>query len=134
MVTDFFGIRRKLTSHREGAPLAEIPTRSASCPASLSQRKEAFNGAAPAESTADASVGRLAFGCRLFWCTADAAKVDKRTRSKWSRLLRYADEHKLNSEPLDQLIKRKGCINVCAASVLSASRAKRGDRGGGIAR
>ena len=48
-------------------------------------------------------------------CTADAAKVDKRTRSKWSRLLRYADEHKLNSEPLDRFVKRKGGINECVA-------------------
>jgi hypothetical protein len=33
-------------------------------------------------------------------CTADAAKADKRTRSKWSGLLRYADERKLNSDPV----------------------------------
>jgi hypothetical protein len=48
-------------------------------------------------------------------CTADPAKVDKRTRSKWSRALRYALEYKLTSEPLDQFIKRKGGINECAA-------------------
>jgi hypothetical protein len=48
-------------------------------------------------------------------CTADPAKVDKRTRSKWSRALRYALAHKLTSEPLDQFIKRKGGINECAA-------------------
>jgi hypothetical protein len=47
-------------------------------------------------------------------CTADPAKVDKRTRSKWSRVLRYALEYKLHSEPLDQFIKRKGGINRCA--------------------
>ena len=34
-------------------------------------------------------------------CTADRAKVDKRTRSKWSRVMRYAAEYKLCSEPLD---------------------------------
>jgi hypothetical protein len=28
--------------------------------------------------------------------------------------MRYADERKLNSEPLDQFIKRKGGINACA--------------------
>jgi hypothetical protein len=44
-------------------------------------------------------------------CTPDAAKVDKRTRSKWSRLMRYADEHKPNSEALDRFVKRKGGIN-----------------------
>jgi hypothetical protein len=48
-------------------------------------------------------------------CTADPAKVDKRTRSKWSRALRYALDHKLTSEPLDQFMKRKGGINECAA-------------------
>ena len=48
-------------------------------------------------------------------CTADPAKADKRTRRKWSRLMRYAAEHKLNSEPLDRFIRRKGGINVCAA-------------------
>jgi hypothetical protein len=48
-------------------------------------------------------------------CTADPAKVDKRTRSKWSRALRYALTYKLTSEPLDQFMKRKGGINECAA-------------------
>jgi hypothetical protein len=48
-------------------------------------------------------------------CTADPAKVDKRTRSKWSRALRYALAYKYHSEPLDQFIKRKGGINQCAA-------------------
>jgi hypothetical protein len=48
-------------------------------------------------------------------CAADPAKADKRTRSKWSRLMRYAAEHKLNSEPLDRFVKRKGGINACAA-------------------
>jgi hypothetical protein len=47
-------------------------------------------------------------------CTADPAKVDKRTRSKWSRVLRYALRYKSHSEPLDQFIKRKGRINGCA--------------------
>ena len=35
-------------------------------------------------------------------CTADRGKVDKRTRSKWSRALRYALEYKSDSEPLDR--------------------------------
>jgi hypothetical protein len=48
-------------------------------------------------------------------CTADPAKADKRTRSKWSRVLRYAAAYKPSSEPLDQFIKRKGGINKCAA-------------------
>jgi len=48
-------------------------------------------------------------------CTADPAKVDKRTRSKWSRALRYSMLWKASDEPLDQFIKSKGGINDCAA-------------------
>jgi hypothetical protein len=48
-------------------------------------------------------------------CTADPAKADKRTRSKWSRLMRYTAVYKLDSEPLDQFVRRKGGINACAA-------------------
>jgi hypothetical protein len=47
-------------------------------------------------------------------CTADREKVDKRTRSKWSRALRYALVQKTPSESLVQFIKRKGGINECA--------------------
>jgi hypothetical protein len=48
-------------------------------------------------------------------CTADHAKVDDRTRSKWSRVLRYAAEFKSLDEPLRDFVKRKGGINECAA-------------------
>jgi hypothetical protein len=48
-------------------------------------------------------------------CTADPAKVDKRTRSKWSRALRWALAQKIPSEPLVRFIKQKGGINSCAA-------------------
>ena len=48
-------------------------------------------------------------------CTADPAKADKRTQSKWSRLMRYAARYKPDGEALDQFIKRKGGINACAA-------------------
>ena len=48
-------------------------------------------------------------------CTADSTKVDKRTRSKWSRVLRYAMAYKSPPEPLDAFIKRKGGINSCAS-------------------
>jgi hypothetical protein len=48
-------------------------------------------------------------------CTADPAKADKRTRSKWSRVMRYAAMYKPDSEPLSQFIRRKGGINECAA-------------------
>jgi hypothetical protein len=47
-------------------------------------------------------------------CTSDPAKVEKRTRSKWSRVLRYAAEFKSSSEPLAAFIQRKGGINKCA--------------------
>ena len=54
-------------------------------------------------------------------CTADRGKVDDRTRSKWSRVLRYAAEFKDLDEPLGDFIKRKGghqrmCIAVCTSS------------------
>jgi hypothetical protein len=48
-------------------------------------------------------------------CTADPAKADKRTRSKWSRAMRYAAAYKPNAEALDRFIWRKGGINACAA-------------------
>jgi hypothetical protein len=48
-------------------------------------------------------------------CTADPGKADKRTRSKWSRLMRYAAIYKPDSELLDRFVKRKGGINACAA-------------------
>ena len=48
-------------------------------------------------------------------CTSDPAKVDDRTRSKWSMVLRYAAEFKDLDEPLRDFIKRKGGINKCAA-------------------
>jgi hypothetical protein len=48
-------------------------------------------------------------------CTADPSKVDKRTRSKWSRVLRYAKMEKNHDEPFAEFIKRKGGINECNA-------------------
>jgi hypothetical protein len=46
-------------------------------------------------------------------CTADPARADKRTRSKWSRALRYAKMEKDDKESLAEFIKRKGGINEC---------------------
>jgi hypothetical protein len=48
-------------------------------------------------------------------CTADLARADKRTRGKWSRVMRYAAVYKPVSEPLAQFIQRKGGINACTA-------------------
>jgi hypothetical protein len=44
-----------------------------------------------------------------------ASDPDERTRSKWSRVLRFAAEYKDVDEPLRDFIKRKGGINKCAA-------------------
>jgi hypothetical protein len=51
----------------------------------------------------------------IILATADRQKVGKRTRSKWSRVMRYAAEYKSNSEPLAAFIRRKGGINECAS-------------------
>ena len=49
----------------------------------------------------------------VIFCTADSAKVDKRTRSKWSRVMRYAIEYKSPSEPLAALFSgRAASTNV----------------------
>jgi hypothetical protein len=48
-------------------------------------------------------------------CTADPKKVDHKTRSKWSRVLRYAAEYKPEKELLRDFLQRKGGINRCAA-------------------
>jgi hypothetical protein len=64
-------------------------------------------------------------------CTADPAKADKRTRSKWSRAMRYAAAYKPDTEPLDQFVQRKGGINVCAtrfARRMGRGKAKRSER------
>jgi hypothetical protein len=50
----------------------------------------------------------------IIFCTADREKVDRRTRSKWSRVLRYAAGYKTNSEPLAAFVRLKGGINKCA--------------------
>jgi hypothetical protein len=50
----------------------------------------------------------------LILCTADPKKVDYRTRSKWSRVLRYAAKRKRWDETLTAFVKRKGGINKCA--------------------
>ena len=48
-------------------------------------------------------------------CTADPAKVDMRTRSKWSRVMRYVTAVKDQAEPFQQFVRRKGGINRCAS-------------------
>jgi hypothetical protein len=51
----------------------------------------------------------------IILATADRKKVDKRTRSKWSRALRHALEYKPVAEPLAAFVQRNGGINACAA-------------------
>jgi hypothetical protein len=46
--------------------------------------------------------------------TADPAKADTRTRSKWSRVMRYAAVYMPASQALAQFIRRMGGINACA--------------------
>lgn len=41
--------------------------------------------------------------------------LDGRTRSKWSRLLRFTEKAKRLREPLDEFVRRKGGINQCAS-------------------
>src|ERR1700730_10725061 len=50
----------------------------------------------------------------MILCTAERDKVDERTRSKWSRVLRYAAEFKALDEALRDFVKGKGGINKCA--------------------
>jgi hypothetical protein len=60
------------------------------------------------------TVGKPEPFAAVILCTSDPDKVDDRTRSKWSRVLRYAAEFKRWEESLAAFIKRKGGINKCA--------------------
>ena len=48
-------------------------------------------------------------------CTAGPDRVDKRTRSKWSRVMRYVTAVKGQDEPFQRFVVRKGGINKCAS-------------------
>ena len=61
-------------------------------------------------------------------CTSDPEKADDRTRSKWSRVLRYVAEYKDLDEPFRDFIVRRGGLNVCAERF--ASRLGRGQHRG----
>jgi hypothetical protein len=54
------------------------------------------------------------FGIVIF-CTADSKIVDDKTRSKWSRVLRYAVRAKPEGQRLIDFIKSNGGINECAS-------------------
>jgi hypothetical protein len=68
---------------------------------------------------------------------AASVEVDERTRSKWSRVLRYAAEYKgLNESPRD-FVQRKGGINRCASRLarrLGQGSSYRGAAGGAVGR
>jgi hypothetical protein len=51
----------------------------------------------------------------VLFLTSDARIIDARTRSKWSRVLRYSDRRKPSTQELDAFIKSRGGINECAA-------------------
>ncbi len=53
------------------------------------------------------------FGIVIF-CTADPKIVDTKTRSKWSRVLRYAARVKPPGQRLTDFIKSNGGLNECA--------------------
>jgi hypothetical protein len=53
------------------------------------------------------------FGIMIF-CTADPKTVDGKTRSKWSRVLRYAARTKPEGQHLIDFIKSNGGLNECA--------------------
>jgi hypothetical protein len=56
----------------------------------------------------------LNFGSKLAASVSVRDRGTRRTRSKWSRVLRYSAKYKSHGEPLDQFIRRKGGINECA--------------------
>jgi hypothetical protein len=53
------------------------------------------------------------FGIVIF-CTADPEIADAKTRSKWSRVLRFAQKAKSGNQTLTEFIKSNGGVNACA--------------------
>ena len=53
------------------------------------------------------------FGIVIF-CTCDPEVADAKTRSKWSRVLRYARKAKPGDQRLTDFIKSNGGLNECA--------------------
>ena len=51
---------------------------------------------------------------RVIFCTSDIAVVDVKTRSKYSRVLRYARKFKPVEQSLTEFIKSHGGLNECA--------------------
>lgn len=53
----------------------------------------------------------------IILCTSSRKIVDPKARSKWARALMFAAAYKANSEPLEEFIRRRGGINLCAAKL-----------------
>lgn len=62
----------------------------------------------------------------VIYCTAP--HVDEKSRSKWSRALRYAALKKRPDESIKKFIKRKGGINACTSGYAQYVRAERAMR------
>ena len=52
----------------------------------------------------------------VIFCTSDARIIDARTRSKWSRALRFAEQFKPSGQELAAFVKSHGGINECSTS------------------
>lgn len=52
---------------------------------------------------------------------ATGHEVDNRSRSKWSRLLRFAEQKKKRVEQVEDFVRRHGGINECASSCRTSS-------------
>jgi hypothetical protein len=71
--------------------------------------RQALKGAG----TLSAIRNREPFAVAIF-CSSDPSKADGKTRSKWSRVLRYAERSKPNSQSLVEFVKSRGGLNECA--------------------
>src|SRR5664279_2927273 len=56
----------------------------------------------------------------VIYCTTP--HVDKKSRSKWARALRYAAVNKQDDESIKSFFKRKGGINACASRYAECAR------------
>jgi len=59
--------------------------------------------------------------CIVIFCTANLQVADSKTRSKWSRALRYARKTKPSNQHLTDFIKSSGGINEVLAGSLVGS-------------
>jgi len=58
----------------------------------------------------------------MVFCTSDPKVVDAKTRSKWSRVLRYAARVKPPCQPLIDFVRVRGGLNECACNFGRISR------------